>query len=229
MTRLPVPGSDSGGWGAVLNNFLSVSLIGGTIDSATGGQLGTVTVNGPATFLNTFSSPSGTVTGTATVGSALYFLNNNGWPTIPSGGNGLLLFEDMAGLWGIGSGNFYTQIATHGTPVVKFTTNPGTVQPYQYNIFFSQTPATVILPSAVQTGTAGAHLGQIYTLRYNGSNATGTVVVQSLAGSVNGYASNSTSNAIWMAGTGNYGTVTATTPWNGAEFISDGTNWWRSD
>ena len=230
MSRLPNIGGDSGTWGSVLNDYLSQSL-------TSSGQLGTVTANGPATFLFSGSAPSitmqsGSVIGTASIGNSIYLANNTTGPAAQ--GAGMYLYEDNAGLWGFGSGAFKTQIATHGTPIALFTTSgqPGTIQPYQYNVFFSFSPATVLLPAAAPgaSGTVGAHLGQIYTLKYNGLGTAGTVVVQSVSGNVNGFANNSVNNVVAILGSNvTYGTVTTNQPWAGAEYISDGTNWWRSD
>ena len=109
MTRLPVPGSDSGGWGTVLNNFLSVSLIGGTTDSTTGGQLGTVVINGTATMNNYPFLLNGN--------SADIYLNTSEIYGGSVGGSFYTIIDDSGSnaLISPGTGGTITTIATSGT------------------------------------------------------------------------------------------------------------------
>ena len=189
MTRLPVPGSDSGGWGTVLNNFLSVSLIGGTTDSTTGGQLGTVVINGTATMNNYPFLLNGN--------SADIYLNTSEIYGGSVGGSFYTIIDDSGSnaLISPGTGGTITTIATSGTStyvggtVFHQSSTIGSTNIYGGSSNFITSNGTTTIVGGTVTNVTLNVTGLATATGFSGSTAgfTGLATAQSFVGTAGSF------------------------------------------
>lgn len=88
MARLPIPGSDNGQWGSVLNEFLSVTHTdSGTLKSGTVGdaQINSISQNKVSGLSSALSSKTDTSVTYGTVARVFYNTGSSSYPARPAG------------------------------------------------------------------------------------------------------------------------------------------------
>jgi hypothetical protein len=142
MSRLPTIGGDSGAWGSVLNDFLSQSF-------TSSGQLGTVIVNGSASFLGsasfTQSSGSTNIFG-GTINASRTYLSGN-TPTMATAIGGIGSVASVI------SGN-----DARGTVSFLTTTGAGTAVSITFVNSYSTTPVVQLTAYNKNAGTANEYV-----------------------------------------------------------------------